>query len=127
MASIVMAMVCVAERRRACGFYTDVLGPVLGLTLMESDDFGDQFAGEAGIVRLTAIPGWQAGAHPVLGWQVADAAASAAALAARGVVMQIYDGMGQDEAGLWTAPDGKTKLAWFHDSEGNLLSIGEQH
>jgi hypothetical protein len=123
----VMAMVCVADRVRARDFYAFTLGPVLGLALMESDGFGDQFATEAGIVRLTAIPGWQAGAHPVLGWQVADAAATLAVLAARGVKMQMYEGMGQDETGLWTAPDGKTKLAWFLDSEGNLLSIAQQN
>lgn len=126
MASVVMAMVCVADRARACRFYTDVLGPVLDLRLMETDDFGEQFAGESGIVRLTAIPGWQAGAHPVLGWKVDDVAAIAAALVARGVAMLVYDGMGQDAAGLWTAPDGRTRLAWFNDSEGNLLSIAQQ-
>lgn len=122
----VMAMVCVADRARALGFYRDVLGPVLGLTLTESDQFGEQFACAAGIVRLTAIPGWQAGPHPALGWQVPDVAAVVAALAARGVVMNHYDGLGQDATGLWTAPDGKTRLAWFHDSEGNLLSVAQQ-
>ncbi|MEI6485129.1 MAG: hypothetical protein WCO11_02560 [Sphingomonadales bacterium] len=126
MTNVVMAMVCVADRARARAFYETVLGPVLGLRLSESDDFGDQFAGEAGIVRLTAIPGWQPGSHPVLGWQVADAAATVAALGARGVTMNIYDGMGQDASALWTAPDGKTRLAWFADSEGNLLSIAQQ-
>lgn len=122
----VMAMVCVADRARALGYYRDVLGPVLGLTLTESDQFGEQFACAAGIVRLTAIPGWQPGAHPVLGWQVPEIGPVVAALAAAGVVMNRYEGMGQDADGIWTAPDGKTRLVWFHDSEGNLLSVAQQ-
>ena len=122
----VMAMVCVADRLRARAWYGDVLGPVLGLSISESDEYGDQFSSGAGIVRLTAIPGWQAGTHPVLGWQVPDAVGTVAALAAHGVRMEIYEGMGQDATGLWTAPDGKTRLAWFNDSEGNLLSIAQQ-
>lgn len=122
----VMAMICVSDRGRARDFYEQRLAPVLGLRLAESDDFGDQFECDEGIVRLTAIPDWQPGPHPVLGWQVADARACAAALVARGVAMIVYDGMGQDEAGIWTAGDGKTRLAWFHDSEGNLRSLAQQ-
>lgn len=63
--------------------------------------------------------------HPVLGWDVADIHATVAALTARGVKFTIYDGMGQDAAGVWTAPDGKAKVAWFSDPDGNLLSLSE--
>ncbi len=27
--------------------------------------------------------------------------------------------------GIWTAPDGKTKLAWFPDLDGNVLMLSE--
>jgi predicted enzyme related to lactoylglutathione lyase len=33
--------------------------------------------------------------------------------------------MGQDELGIWTAPDGGAKVAWFSDSEGNVLSLSQ--
>lgn len=29
----------------------------------------------------------------------------------------------QDELGIWTAPDGSAKVAWFEDPDGNLLSL----
>jgi predicted enzyme related to lactoylglutathione lyase len=45
-----------------------------------------------------------------------------AASMASGVIMQRYEGMGQDDAGIWGAPSGD-RVAWFSDSEGNTLSL----
>jgi catechol 2,3-dioxygenase-like lactoylglutathione lyase family enzyme len=119
----VMAMLCAADRLRARAFYDDILGPVFGLGAPHVDPFGDQFPCGDGLIRITAIPGWQPGPHPVLGWQVADAVAAARALVAAGVTLLRYPGFEQDELGLWTAPDGGARIAWFNDSEGNLLSL----
>jgi hypothetical protein len=33
--------------------------------------------------------------------------------------------MGQDELGIWSSPDGRTKLAWFADPDGNVLSLSQ--
>ena len=46
-------------------------------------------------------------------------------LAARGVVFTVHDGFGQDALGIWTAPDGGAKVAWFNDPDGNVLSLTE--
>jgi predicted enzyme related to lactoylglutathione lyase len=121
-----MAMICVADRERARSFYRDVLGPVFGIGAPAIDHFGDQFPCGGGFIRLTALPEWQAGPYPVLGWQVDDAAACVAALTAAGVAMLFYEGFGQDATGLWTAPGGGARIAWFNDSEGNLLSLTQQ-
>ncbi|MFM9864450.1 MAG: VOC family protein, partial [Micropepsaceae bacterium] len=61
--------------------------------------------------------------HTVLGWEVADIVAAIKALHERGVAMNIYKGMGQDELGIWTSPDGKAKVAFFNDPDGNGLSL----
>ena len=45
-------------------------------------------------------------------------------LTARGVHFTRYEGMGQDERGVWTAPGG-AKIAWFLDPDGNNLSLTE--
>jgi len=29
----------------------------------------------------------------------------------------------QDELGIWSHPDGKKKLAWFKDPDGNVLGL----
>ena len=122
----VMAMICAADRLRARSFYSDILAPLFGLEAPAIDHFGDQFACGDGFIRLTTIPGWQASPYPVLGWQVADAAATAQALVAAGVTMLRYPGFDQDDLGLWHSPDGGAFIGWFHDSEGNLLSLTQQ-
>jgi hypothetical protein len=58
----------------------------------------------------------------VLGWEVGDIVQTVDALVAAGVTMQRYDGMAQDERGIWTAPSGDL-VAWFGDSEGNNLPL----
>jgi predicted enzyme related to lactoylglutathione lyase len=49
-----------------------------------------------------------------------------AGLVAGGVEMLIYPGFGQGSQGIWNSPDGGARIAWFNDSEGNLLSLTEQ-
>ena len=100
-------------------FYRDTLG----LTHFGFDGFAHVFGMGDATLRLTQLPDWTAGAHPALGWRVADIAASMAALKAKGVAFLVYPGMGQDEAGLWTAPGGAAKICWFNDPDKNLLSL----
>jgi len=45
------------------------------------------------------------------------------ALAAKGVKFTVYEGMGQDDLGIWSPPGGTTKVAWFPDPDGNNLSL----
>ena len=117
-----VAFVQVIDRARALAFYQDVLG----LTLKSSDGFGDFLQFGAGAeIRMTALPGWKPAAHPVVGWNVPDIVTAVQALTAKGVVMTVYEGMGQDAMGVWTSPDGTAKVAFFPDSEGNMLSLAQ--
>jgi hypothetical protein len=45
-------------------------------------------------------------------------------LAGRGVQFERWNGMPQDELGIWNAPGG-ARVAWFKDPDGNVLSISE--
>ena len=38
---------------------------------------------------------------------------------------KIYDGFGQDDLGIWCAPGGTSKVAWFNNPDGNVLSLAE--
>lgn len=62
-------------------------------------------------------------AATVLGWEVKDIEKVVSALRKNGVVFEKYDGMDQDELGIWTSPAGK--VAWFKDPDGNILSVSE--
>jgi len=43
-------------------------------------------------------------------------------LVSRGVEPVVYDGMGQDDLGVWHTPGGDA-VAWFLDPFGNVLSL----
>jgi hypothetical protein len=55
---------------------------------------------------------------------VADISQTVAGLTERGVRFERYDGLAQDDHGVWTAPSG-AKIAWFKDPDGNTLSLTE--
>ena len=114
-----VAFIQVAERARAMDFYCGKLG----LPLRSSDAFGDFLEVDGALLRITVLPDYKAHAHPVFGWNVPDMGAAVTALKARGVVFMIYDGMGQDDLGIWTAPDNGAQVAWFADPDGNLLML----
>jgi catechol 2,3-dioxygenase-like lactoylglutathione lyase family enzyme len=117
-----VAFVSVADRAQGRAFYEGVLG----IPHESDDDFGDfhRFANGA-MLRLTPMPGFTAGPHPVVGWEVADIRATAADLKAKGITLIIYEGMGQDADGIWNAPDGRAKVGFFADPFGNILSIAQ--
>jgi predicted enzyme related to lactoylglutathione lyase len=74
------------------------------------------------MLRVTAVHEVARAGYTVLGWRVADIAVATRELAARGVIFLRYEGMGQDEHGIWTAPGG-AQVAWFADPDGNTLSL----
>ena len=57
-------------------------------------------------------------------WLTDDIEADVAALQARGVVFEEYDLPGLKTVN-GVATIGESKGAWFKDSEGNLLALGE--
>jgi predicted enzyme related to lactoylglutathione lyase len=116
-----VAFINTSDRERAMGFYCGTLG----LALRSSDDFGDFIDLGGGLMRMTVLPDHKAHAHPVLGWNVDDIRSAVEALRDRGVAFTIYEGMGQDELGIWTSPDGKGKVAFFADPDGNVLSLSQ--
>lgn len=115
-----IAFVLTAERDRARAFYAELLG----LPVIAEDDFAVTFRlGEGTTMRLTGVPGHQPHPHTVLGWAVADIHATIAELREKGIAPKIYEGVGQDADGVWTAPGGDVKVCWFPDPDGNLLSL----
>lgn len=117
-----VAFVLTRDRALTKPFYADILG----LRLVSEDPFAAVFdLGGKTELRLTTLGNHKPSPHTVLGWEVADLKATMAALKARGVTFKIYEGFGQDTDGIWSAPGGTTKIAWFDDPEGNNLSIAQ--
>ncbi|MFN3371411.1 MAG: VOC family protein [Sphingomonadaceae bacterium] len=116
-----VAFIYTADSSRSRAFYADRLG----LPVVSDDEFGMSFRQGSGLLRLTPMEGHVAGPHPVAGLDVADIEAAADGLAAAGVALTVHPGMGQDAKGIWTAPDGGARVAWFSDPDGNVLSLTE--
>ncbi len=115
-----VSFVLTANRAAAKPFYAGALG----LPILSEDDFAVTFALAGGMhLRLTDLPGHEAMGHTVLGWAVTDIAASVAELRGKGVTFKVYEGFGQDAEGVWSAPGGGAKVAWFADPDGNVLSL----
>jgi hypothetical protein len=74
------------------------------------------------MLRVTPVGGFTAQPFTVAGWTVPDISAAVRALPGRGVRFTVYDGIDQDDLGIWTAPGGD-QVAWFTDPDGNTLSL----
>jgi catechol 2,3-dioxygenase-like lactoylglutathione lyase family enzyme len=116
--SKLIAFVAVTDIDRAMHFYSDTLGlPVVDCT-------GEYCVLDANgtTLRLTLVVDRPPLHYTVVGWRVDDVSAKAGQLAERGVGFQRYDGVEQDHLGIWRAPNGD-QIAWFHDPDGNILSL----
>ncbi len=113
-----VAFVGAADLDRARAFYEGVLG----LAVTERTDFACVFDSGGTMLRVTAVPAVAQPGYTVLGWRVPDITAVVRELAARGVTVLRFDGMHQDEDGIWTTPGGD-RVAWFADPDGNTLSL----
>ena len=113
-----VAFVPVTDLARARSFYAGVLG----LTCESVDSFACVLRSGATTIRATLVSELHPQPFTVLGWHVEDIQAAAKELAAAGVMSKRFDGMGQDELGIWAAPDG-ARVLWFEDPDGNVLSL----
>src|SRR5208282_3553482 len=94
----------------------------LGLRVAEDTPFALVLDANGTMLRVTPVPGLTVQTFTIAGWRVNDIAATVRALEAKGVRFTRYDGMGQDELGIWATPSGD-KVAWFTDPDGNTLSL----
>ena len=105
---------------KAKWFYLDVLG----LTLLSQDEFGLELDSNGFLLRVTVVSAFKPHPFTVLGWRVTNIKATMQRLIEKGVLFEKYHFFEQDDLGIWTAPGG-TKVAWFKDPDGNLLSLDE--
>jgi len=96
----------------------------LGLRLVSEDQFALVFDVHGAMLRIQKVDQVSPKEYTVLGWRVTDINKEVHALSKRGVTFARYEGMNQDENGIWTAPS-KARIAWFKDPDGNTLSLTE--
>jgi catechol 2,3-dioxygenase-like lactoylglutathione lyase family enzyme len=117
------------DLERARRFYADVLG----LEPVEERPGGLRYACGGGSFALFASAGRPSGEHTQMGFQVPDLDAAVTELRRRGVTfeevdvpgLRTADGIAEVE-GAYPSDGGRgERAAWFRDSEGNLLGIGQ--
>jgi catechol 2,3-dioxygenase-like lactoylglutathione lyase family enzyme len=116
------------DLNRARAFYADKLG----LEPSEERPGGLLYRCGAGEFGLFTSAGASPGTYTQMGWTVDDIDATVAELRRRGVVFEEYnlpglttvDGIAEIE-GNYPSKGSSERAAWFHDSEGNLLGIGQ--
>jgi catechol 2,3-dioxygenase-like lactoylglutathione lyase family enzyme len=121
--SKLVAFVPTTDYARARTFYEGVLG----LHLLEDETpFALVFDAHGTVLRVTKV-GEQHTPAPftVLGWHVESIGAVVKQLTAAGIEFLRFPGLNDNDAhGIWTAPGGAL-IAWFHDPDGNVLSLTE--
>lgn len=116
--SKVIIFVATQNPASALKFYLETLG----LTLVSDDPYALVFDVNGSMLRVQKVPELVPARHTVLGWEVPDIGAAIKELMQKGVRFEHYDGLTQDESGVWTTPSG-AQVAWFKDPDGNTLSL----
>jgi catechol 2,3-dioxygenase-like lactoylglutathione lyase family enzyme len=99
-------------------FYRDVLG----LVTKEKSDGAVVFDVDGAELRVSPVPSTAPTEHTVLGFAVEDVQKAVALLQTRGVALERFGHLNQDANGVFVTPDG-SRVAWFRDPDGNLLSV----
>jgi catechol 2,3-dioxygenase-like lactoylglutathione lyase family enzyme len=116
------------DLERARRFYAEKLG----LEPVEEREGGLRYECGGVAFALFESAGAPSGAHTQMGWEVDDMDAAVEELRARGVVFEEYDvpglttvdGIAEIEGNYPSKGTGE-RGAWFFDSEGNLLGVGQ--
>ena len=117
----IIAFVTIIDVDRAKSFYRDTLGLKL---VTEEPPFALVFDANGIMVRLAMGRKLPEASGTVLGWRVPEIESAARDLALSGVRFERFEGLKQDDLGIWTSPTG-ARVAWFRDPDGNILSISE--
>jgi catechol 2,3-dioxygenase-like lactoylglutathione lyase family enzyme len=116
------------DLNRARAFYADKLG----LEPSEERPGGLLYRCAGGEFALFESAGASSGTFTQMGWTVDDIEATVAELRRRGVIFEEYDLPGlttvngiAEIAGNYPSKGSGERGAWFRDSEGNILGIGQ--
>ena len=118
--SKLIGFVATMRPKLAKEFYRDILG----LSLTEENPFALVFGSNGIMVRVQKVQDHSPAQHTVLGWEVDDITSAIRKLSEQGVRFERYEQLTQDALGIWITPNG-SKVAWFKDPDGNILSLTE--
>ena len=95
---------------------------VLNLPLMSRSPFASVFQVGRATLRVTKVDAFRPQPFTVFGWLVTDLRTVISELRERETALLRYEGLDQDDDGIWTTPSGDL-VAWFQDPDANVLSL----
>lgn len=110
--------VATARVERSRAFYEGLLG----LAFVADEPYALVFRVGRLMLRIQKVDRVPKVPYTVLGWAVRNIRSTVRRLTEAGVVFQRYDGLAQDDDGVWHSPGGAL-VAWFQDPDGNTLSL----
>jgi catechol 2,3-dioxygenase-like lactoylglutathione lyase family enzyme len=116
----IQAFIPTINPEQAKTFYRDILG----LKLLSEDNYALEFDANGIFLRITTVETFTPQPFTVLGWNVDDISSIIKSLNDKDIFCEKYDLPGQEDSGVWTSPRG-SKVAWFKDPDGNVLSLSE--
>lgn len=116
--SHIIGFLATTQPDKARTFYCDALG----LRLEEDNPAALILRTANAMLRIQKIRAFTPLPFTALGWEVPDIRAAMEQLRNKGVQFERYEGMKQDEFGVWTSPS-RAKVCWFKDPDGNLLGL----
>src|SRR5579864_1031598 len=112
-------VICTRDRARAAAFYRETLG----LVMTSEDNLAAVFNVGGIALRVSTVADFVPHEHTILGFNVPDVTVTVKALHEKGITFNKYKGFNQDELGILTVPGTATRVAWFTDPDGNVLSV----
>ena len=115
-----MGFVLTKDYEKARAFYEGNLG----FEFVSLDQFALVMQAGKSMIRIVKVPTFTPLESTVLGWEVDNIGTMVDWLAKRGVGFEKYPFVQDKERGIWSTPDG-SKVAWFKDPDGNVLSVSQ--
>lgn len=94
----------------------------LGLKVTGASPIAVTFDANGTTLRIVTVPKVIVAPYTAIGWSVTDIAKTVRELTGRGVKFERFEGVDQDELGVWKSPGG-AQVAWFKDPDGTTLSL----
>ena len=118
--SKVIGFVPTKDSQKAREFYEGKLG----FQFVSDDQFALVMRAGDTMSRCAKAADCTPARYTILGWEVQDIEAVVDWLQGRGVAMEKYPWVQDQERGIWATPGGD-KVAWFKDPDGNVLSVSQ--
>jgi hypothetical protein len=118
--SKIIGFVPTKDSVKARGFYEGILQ----FQFLSDDMFALVMRAGETMIRIGKVQDFTPAPYTVLGWEVSNIEEVAKWLQKRGVTLEKFPFVQDKELGIWTTPNGD-KVAWFRDTDGNVLSVSQ--